>query len=560
VNEQAPAAGSPRPGRGRAMAFQLTAVGLVVVCAIAGTGLARLLRGPKEATEEKREVTFPGRALKGWTKPDFVLVLSGQMMGYLQPCGCSRPQVGGLDRRYNLLRHIKGAEWPVVAVDLGDLGQKTGPAGLANVQGPIKYGYALKALKLMDYAAVGIGETEALLGLGHLLDNYVFDQKVPSVITSNLMGAEKNFPTMTAPWVVSEVQPAGVKVGVAHIVGPTVTARVGQLKDDKVQFGDPAASLDNVVKAMKEKKVDLPLLLYQGPQTRDPKAVKKTEALAVAEKYPQFPLIVCLSDDDEGSLRPTTVTTEAKTTSHILTVGRRGKYVGVVGVWKTGKEKEPFAFKYERVELSEDFMTPRDQAKDHPVIKLWEEYTRELKAQDYLAKHKQVSHEVQLMPEVKDLLKPGEAKYVGSAKCKKCHEEAYEVWKKSAHSHAYKTLVEKADPPSNRQYDPECIVCHTVGFGVVSGYVSEAKTPRLKDVGCESCHGPASLHVANSGNKDWKRRINPWKYLPPEKRAFATDQFCQKCHDEDNDVTWKNGAFEKKWALIAHPNPPKKKD
>src|SRR5262245_10772111 len=35
----------------------------------------------------------------GWTKPDFALILTGQTFGYLQPCGCSFPQYGGLARR-----------------------------------------------------------------------------------------------------------------------------------------------------------------------------------------------------------------------------------------------------------------------------------------------------------------------------------------------------------------------------------------------------------------------------------------------------------------------------
>src|SRR5689334_7347867 len=33
----------------------------------------------------------------GWPKPDFALVLSAQMHGYLGPCGCSDPQYGGLE-------------------------------------------------------------------------------------------------------------------------------------------------------------------------------------------------------------------------------------------------------------------------------------------------------------------------------------------------------------------------------------------------------------------------------------------------------------------------------
>src|SRR5438105_3846482 len=45
----------------------------------------------------------PGRAFDGGPV-DLCLILSGQMYGYLQPCGCSRPQVGGLERRFELMR------------------------------------------------------------------------------------------------------------------------------------------------------------------------------------------------------------------------------------------------------------------------------------------------------------------------------------------------------------------------------------------------------------------------------------------------------------------------
>src|SRR5262249_29288562 len=134
--------------------------------------------------------------------------------------------------------------------------------------------------------------------------------------------------------------------------------------------------------------------------------------------------------------------------------------------------------------------------------------------------------------------------------------------------------TKKKDPssPSNRHYDPECIVCHTVGFGYQSGYVSEEHQkrekekaqkaraqgqdvkdpPLLRDVGCESCHGPSSLHVANPNNKDWQRRINPWRFLPKDKKVNAIDQMCQKCHDQDNDVTWLNNGFSRKWPKVDH--------
>ena len=52
-------------------------------------------------------------------KPDAVIVFSGQTFGYLQPCGCSRPQTGGLERRFMLVESLKEKGWPVVGVGLG---------------------------------------------------------------------------------------------------------------------------------------------------------------------------------------------------------------------------------------------------------------------------------------------------------------------------------------------------------------------------------------------------------------------------------------------------------
>jgi hypothetical protein len=141
--------------------------------------------------------------------------------------------------------------------------------------------------------------------------------------------------------------------------------------------------------------------------------------------------------------------------------------------------------------------------------------------------------------------------FVGSEGCKGCHKKAYKVWEKSGHAHAYQTLV-SAKRPSLRQHDPECIVCHTVGFGHTGGFRGAADTPSLKNVGCESCHGPGSIHLANPHDEEWQKRMNPWKGLPAGKRENAMDLMCQKCHDIDNDVHWLHNGFKRKWPLIAH--------
>src|SRR5262249_7418991 len=150
--------------------------------------------------------------------------------------------------------------------------------------------------------------------------------------------------------------------------------------------------------------------------------------------------------------------------------------------------------------------------------------------------------------------------FVGSQACKNCHKSAYKVWMNSDHAHAYQSL-ENAKKPSLRQFDPECIVCHTVGFAYHSGFRSAEQTPKLKDVGCESCHGPASQHVLKPNDPVWYKLMNPWKAPNDENaedkksRVLQMDKLCQRCHDADNDVTWSHGGFERKWPKVAHPTP-----
>jgi hypothetical protein len=560
---------------GRGLAFQLAVVTLVV-SALSGMGLAKLLRGPsldEEAPPAK--AAAPAAApkpplLPAWPPPDLVLVFSAQQHGYLSPCGCSRPQVGGLERRYNFFQMLKDRGWKYAAFDLGDVPQHRGPVSLPNVQGIIKYRYAMSAMKEMGYSAVSFGEFEAGLPLFDALAEYALQFDQPAVIAGNLMDAEASFPTMTHPYkVVDPKTTNGVRVGVTAMVGPLVAGRIKELTRgaQPVRFSVTPPALDDALRAMTKEGVDLPLLLYQGPPYRGLARAPLTEATACAEAYPQFPIVLAVSPEDDPPARPIEVTTKTGSRSWVITVGTKGKFLGMVGVWKTGKPATPYEFRYRRVELTEDFLTPKEKEAGHPIVKLMEEYTQELKTKDYLSRYGAVKHLSQVLPPVPGLEKPGtpaDPTYVGSARCAACHKQAFKVWAESKHSHAYETLV-RIEKPSNRQFDPECIVCHTVGFGYQGGFVTATpkKTPdgkefHLKDVGCESCHGPGSLHVANKDNEEWQKRMNPWrlaKDAPDEqkkKMLNTIDQFCQKCHDIDNDVTWIHEGFKRKWPLIAH--------
>jgi hypothetical protein len=556
-----PPAPMPNASRSpRRWAFPLAALGLTLVSALASTGLAYWLKSPSpEANKtEVESKAIPARLFPSWGKPDFVLVLSAQEHGYMLPCGCSDPQIGGLVRRYNFLQLIKKEKgWPIVAVDLGDVPQKHGPANLPNVQGLIKYRYSMMALKEMGYLAVGIGEHEAggTWSLASIEGQWAVNQQLPSVLAANLQDAANQFPFLKA--IETQTVPGtNIKIGVTNIVGPSVAETI---KDPTVKFTPSAASIREQMRKFQAEKVDLPILLYHGTVTG------RKEALRCAEFFPEFPIILALSEEDEPPAHPDPVNHPGGNSNYVFRLGHKGKNFGILGVYRNGPN---FNFKYQLVELTPDYATPPEQAVNQPIMKMMEDYTRELKAKNILKEYGQSKHVLQAMNDtapVPGLRNPGTPTYIGSDACKKCHDHAYEVWKNSKHSHAYQTLV-WAKHPSLRQYDGECIVCHTVGFGYKTGFANERDTPKLKDVGCESCHGPGSLHAKNPENQQWRDRMNlPWlaarKNGNVPAKNLAIEKFCVTCHDTDNDVTWIHkpnwNPFLEKWKKgeIIHNNP-----
>jgi hypothetical protein len=529
------------------LSAKLLALGIIVFCGVFGIGLAYWLKwyvGRETITPSGTQI--PASLFRGWGKPDLVLLLSGQQHGYMLPCGCSNPQLGGLERRYNFLQLLKGLGWPVVALDLGDLAQKQGPVLQANVQGFLKYQYSLLSLQQMGYLGAGVGEYDAALGWERIATEWADQEPKPAMLLANYvpLRALHGF-KLRAVDTNSEI-----KVGVTNIIGPRV-AKTIKLPPN-VTITDVKQAMSERSRAMRDSKMDLPILLYHGLATG-----RDEEALHDAA-FASFPIIVCLCEEEEAPPDPLLIEHPREAVQNlVLRLGHKGKSIGVVGVFRTGGGNAPFTFKYQRVEMGEEYVTPEVETAQHPIMRLMEEYTRTLKQDDYLSRYIRTPHLLQQIA-VSEGERSGKSaipKYIGSEKCADCHEYAYKVWKDSKHNHAYQTLVE-ARHPSLRQFDGECIVCHTVGFGYRTGFADEKKTPHLKDVGCESCHGPGSLHANNPQDEEWQKRMNqPWRDKSGDKKDLAIELSCRICHDADNDVNWVPGAFKKKWEKIAHPTP-----
>ena len=113
----------------------------------------------------------------------------------------------------------------------------------------------------------------------------------------------------------------------------------------------------------------------------------------------------------------------------------------------------------------------------------------------------------------------GEARYVGGKECEECHEEAAESWQKRGHGRAWATLDK-----IGKALDYDCIGCHVTGWDKPGGSTL-AFSDGLRDVQCETCHGPGSLHIEVDDDDELFRATT--RRVPPE-------SVCLECHTSDH--------------------------
>jgi len=530
---------------------------------------------------------FAGKYLRSWPAdrmPEIILVFTGQEHNYEAPCGCTEPQSGGLERRYNFLTQIRGFGVPTVAMDVGDI-YATNEISSLREQAKLKYFLSMKALATMQYDAVNIGPAEfrvPLLDVASFLLNF----KTPfGVLAANIANKNDAFPDITGSASVFEdfrvVAPKGIqlKVGVTGTLGQSAIDEIvkynpsldPKMPAPEIRFANNATAIPSVLASMKEKSADLRVLLYQG--TRD-------EAEKLAQVIDDFDIIQYSTDQSappSQSERAKAAPGKNQPKAQLVTVGHKGQWIGVMGVFRNPDKS--LDLQWEVVRLNPDFKSPAANRESHPVVKLLEDYTKKMKDNDFLAKYLKAP-----LPTINVNGKELRPKYLGSEACKDCHAKEFEIWDSTKHSIAYQTLVEdpKAFPPHNRQFDGECVVCHTVGFKYLTGfrdnaagYVTAEKSKHLFGVGCENCHGPGSLHAADPKNAQLRATMSPWKTNPndhltklvveadkmkyddPRRNGIpAADQSvgqqvfktCYGCHDIDNDHDFNLT----KWKKIAH--------
>jgi hypothetical protein len=459
-----------------------------------------------------------GEIFVGWPKPKFTLIFTGEMDGYIEPCGCAglENQLGGMKRRYTFLKQLADNGWNPVPLDMGGQVRRAGP------QSQIKFKFGMQAIIDCGYQVVGLGFKD----LQFCSDTMLFVMANVDPDKNPLVSANIDFYGIAKPFKVIEI--ADKKIGVTTVLGAKHQQAFAE--SDEIKIVDPVEGLKTVVPQIEAANCDVKILLVHG----DPE-----EAAALAKQFPQFNFVGTTGGAETPPNRSRPI---EGTDSYLVEAGHKGQYAIAIGVYDDPQQP----VRYQRVPLDHRFA----DAKEMQDILIAYQNELESLGLDGLGL-KGTKHPVD--------------SFAGSEACADCHTQAYAIWEETTHSHATETL-ENLDPP--RHFDPECLSCHVTGwnpqeyFPYDSGYMGLEESPLMHHNGCENCHGPAAAHVAAEDGDDMVkdaeiealRKALRIKLVENEGNKEgqvlgAVVKKCQECHDLDNSPDFN---FQEYWPTVKH--------
>jgi hypothetical protein len=397
------------------------------------------------------------------------LLFTGHIEGYLEPCGCSEGQLGGAARRAELLRRLRQEPGEAVLVDAGNRFIAGGRAG------QIQAAYLAEAADRAGVAAINLGVDERNLGADFLHDIEAV-RRLPWV--------RSNAPPSTeGAWPGDEV--LRVRVGEERLAVAGIST-VATRAEGSVP--DPAAAVRRIADGVRP--AERLVVLLQG-------RIADADALARAE--PRIDVIITA---DGGAA----IDAQAHRVGGVLVVatGTDGKWLGGITLMP-GRLPASAVTAYR---LGEEI--PDDPA----IAALVRDYYGALK-------------EARVLADEPPQPTAGGA-FVGAEACESCHPDAYQIWQTGPHAHALDTLESRGKDGA-----PECVTCHTLGYGFIGGFVDGDTTPERGGVQCENCHGVGSNHSAN----------------PSPEYGHAGEHTCLPCHTPEQSTHFD---FETYWQRIFH--------
>lgn len=473
-------------------------------------------------------VTFgPG----GRTPSRITFLISGKTEGFLENCGCSGGQSGGMHRRATMIRtkrdEVKkpitsdsGHSSEVVTIDVGDFSDSSNGTEVIRSKGIVK------AMDMIGYDAVGLGQNELTFDQAQLLDLLKQGPDLPYVC-ANLQFVKPEsgddhsaeLAKMVTPYRIAKFK-SGYKVGVIHVLDNSSILRGEPIKGGYV-VEQPVEAVADVLKRHGHEASFWVLSVGTNEQFG-----LRNEKLA---DFDQLKLVFGMrgyqpEGGSDGVAFPYFVDKPME----------KGKDVTVVGV--TFAEKKQLRVTALKVGIRED-----SYKKAPDVLKMIEDLKPQL-----VAEEEKKAEEFVNSSQCND---PNANRYIGFNSCATCHQEIALQMANTGHMHAYETLRKQG-----REHD-SCAKCHNNGFNQCGGFnvLDDKKVSgewNQRNVQCETCHGPGEFHV--------KLMQKQTAATDPRITAGGRDKLalipvnrdtCVTCHNPENSPRFD---FDKYWPFIQH--------
>lgn len=488
-------------------------------------------------------------ASKGAKKPNnpkqLTLLVTTELQGNIEPCGCTSDPMGDLARTAELVARARSGGNPVLVLDGGStlFGHTELPTSLAAQE-------KLKAEVLTELLTGSIALDAAGLGPYDLAAGKALS--IPRHAVNVPAGAGV---PLAAPVLIDA---DGVTVGIFGAVDPTALAPL------RIEARDPIPDARAAVADLRKRGAVVVVALLHMVRGRASDLVKAVPGIDFALVGRNAPEPDRIRDEpfavgDTWLFQPAN---RGQIVSRLeLSVRGSGRFHDAIGVSRAAIEIERIAADIERLEAElarwkadpsadPSFLATKDRElaglratrtklsespTDVPAEGPWFVFEQvrikkglpcsanvvsAKRAYDKAAGDANAAAAAGVKPTPAE---PGTAGYVGVEECAFCHEEAVAQWKTTKHFDAWETLVK-----DDKQLNLDCIGCHVTGFSKPGG-ANLGFNESLRDIQCETCHGPGSLHV----DADGKGHIA----LTP------AEELCVGCHNEKHSDTFQFEAY-----------------
>ena len=466
-------------------------------------------------------VAIAALALAAAAPRHVTIVYAADLSGWLEPCGCSANQRGGLARAAAAIARIRAENPDTIFVAGGDLLFEGALDPERRDQDLARARTVARALRAMGLAATFPGERDLVAGQA-----FAKDTRLPFTRSKRIgpvgFGALGSVPE--APVRLAVVHEGGSRAGVERAaearkqgVDLVLAAhREGLLDDDANRV-----VLDSPV----------PVVQVQGRG----QSLARIDLFLAGDRSKGFAVLPGPSQRaEELDLIATRGAEYARRLSAAEASGNTGLASALGGKIAELTDREmairatpPAAPPVDRPSIQVSFVPLSDDLpEDKGVRRMLTRHYGEV-ARMNLAAAKARGHPCpDVATATPSFIGVDEVPRGGTRDCRNCHQAAFASWETTPHARAYGTLEK-----GNRQFDLDCVSCHVTGWKLPGGPCDVASTEGRRGVQCEACHGPASLHA-----------IDPPGHIVRDPPAST----CASCHTSEHSTGFEPSSFRRR--------------